>query len=267
MGQPGSGYAARMEPIPPTADALARLERLGATEVHSGLESVARLLELIAPQCVGLSLSLVEDGLTFTLAASDLQTVGLDAIQYLDGGPCADAVHGNEVLEVETTALSEDRWSMYARATAAHGVQSSLSMPLVDGDRAVGGVNLYGSTPDAFEDRVDEIATIVGAWARGAVRDADLSFSSRLRAAEAPKILAKQADVDLATGLLAASQGIDTQTAELRLREAAERAGISPVDVAIPSSGCTPRAVSDAGHHTLEDRIVARLRRLAAVAS
>jgi len=207
MGQPGSGYAARMEPIPPTADALARLERLGATEVHSGLESVARLLELIAPQCVGLSL--VEDGLTFTLAASDLQTVGLDAIQYLDGGPCADAVHGNEVLEVETTALSEDRRSMYARATAAHGVQSSLSMPLVDGDRAVGGVNLYGSTPDAFEDRVDEIATIVGAWARGAVRD-----------------------VDLATGLLAASQGIDTQTAELRLREAAERAGISPVDVA-----------------------------------
>jgi len=208
MGQPGSGYAARMEPIPPTADALARLERLGATEVHSGLESVARLLELIAPQCVGLSLSLVEDGLTFTLAASDLQTVGLDAIQYLDRGPCVDAVHG---------------------------VQSSLSMPLVDGDRVVGGVNL--------------------------------SFSSRLYAAEAPKILAKQADVDLATGLLAASQGIDTQTAELRLREAAERAGISPVDVAIPSSGCTPRAVSDAGHHTLEDRIVARLRRLAAVAS
>jgi len=162
-----------MELVPSTADALARLERLGATEVHAGLESIARLPELIAPQCVGLGMGLVEDGLTFTLAASDLQTVGLDAIQYLDRGPCVDAVHG---------------------------VQSSLSMPLVDGDRVVGGVNL--------------------------------SFSSRLYAAEAPKILAKQADVDLATGHLAASQGIDTQTAERRLREAAERAGTSPVDVA-----------------------------------
>lgn len=108
-----------MELIPPTADALARLERLGATEVHAGLESIARLPELIAPQCVGLSMGLVEDGLTFTLAASDLQTVGLDAIQYLDRGPCVDAVHG---------------------------VQSSLSMPLVDGDRVVGGVNLSFSS-------------------------------------------------------------------------------------------------------------------------
>jgi GAF domain-containing protein len=164
--------------------------------------------------------------------ATDLQAAALDAFQDLDGGPCVQAVHDNEVLDVET-ALSEEHWSMYARATAAKGIQSSLSMPLVDRARVVvGGVNLYASAPGVFEDHIDEVAEVVGAWAPAAVRDADLSFSSRLRAAEAPGVLADQADVDMATGLLAASQHIDTTTAEQRLREAAKRVGIAPADVA-----------------------------------
>jgi GAF domain-containing protein len=221
-----------MQPIPSTSEALKRLERLGATEVQDGLEVIGRQVEDIAPECVGLSLSLVDDGLTFTLAGAGLQTLSLDAIQYLDGGPCVQAVADNQVIEVDTSALSEERWSMYARATAVQGVQSSVSMPLLDGERVVGGVNLYGGTPHAFEGCIDEIATVVGGWAPAAVRDADLTFSSQLRAAEAPKILARQADVDMATGLIAASQGIDTRAAALRLREAAERAGIAAVELA-----------------------------------
>jgi len=220
-----------MEPIRPTTEALGKLDQLGATAVQAGLQRIAGQVEAIVPQCVGLSLSLLRDNVTFTLVATDLQAVALDAFQDPDGGPCVQAVHDNEVLDVET-ALSEEHWSMYARATAAEGIQSSLSMPLVDRARVVGGVNLYASAPGVFEDHIDEVAEAVGAWAPAAVRDADLSFSSRLRAAEAPGVLADQADVDMATGLRAAGQHIDTTTAEQRLREAAERVGIAPADVA-----------------------------------
>ena len=220
-----------MEPIRPTTEALGKLDQLGATAVQAGLQRIAGQVEAIVPQCVGLSLSLLRDNVTFTLVATDLQAAALDAFQELAGGPCVQAVHDDEVLDVET-ALSEEHWSMDARATAAEGIQSSLSMPLVDRARVVGGVNLYASAPGVFEDHIDEVAEAVGAWAPAAVRDADLSFSSRLRAAEAPGVLANQADVDMATGLLAASQHIDTTTAEQRLSEAAERVGIAPAEVA-----------------------------------
>lgn len=161
-----------MEPIRPTTEALGKLDQLGATAVQAGLQRIAGQVEAIVPQCVGLSLSLLRDNVTFTLVATDLQAAALDAFQDLDGGPCVQAVHDNEVLDVET-ALSEEHWSMYARATAAEGIQSSLSMPLVDRARVVGGVNLYASAPGVFEDHIDEVAEAVGAWAPAAVRDAD----------------------------------------------------------------------------------------------
>ena len=121
---------------------------------------------------------------------------------------------------------------MFARASAVHGVQSSLSMPLLDQGRVVGGVDLYASTRDAFRGHHDELARIVSAHAPDAVQDADLSFSTRERAAAAPGVLAAQADIDMAVGLIAASQGVDTETALERLRDAAARSRSTDGEVA-----------------------------------
>ncbi|MEO7059953.1 MAG: hypothetical protein ABI083_09555 [Lapillicoccus sp.] len=73
-------------------------------------------------------------------------------------------------------ALDEERWSMYARATAAHRVQSSLSLPLLDDSQVVGGLNLYGSSRDTFVGHVEALAAAIGATSVAAVGDADLSF-------------------------------------------------------------------------------------------
>lgn len=222
-----------MEPIPPTVLAIEHLDRLGETRVEEALRRIADEVLVLVPQCVGLSLTLVEDGVTLTLAAAGLDTLPLDAMQYLDGGPCVDAVEDNAPLVTNLSdPLSEQRWSMFARESAARGVQSSLSMPLLEDDVAVGGVNFYGSTPDAFDGHEDQVAHLVGASAGAAVRDADLDFSTRLQAGEAPEQLAKQADVDLAVGFVASSQGVDTETARQRLRDAATRAGVSELEVA-----------------------------------
>ena len=49
---------------------------------------------------------------------------------------------------------------------------STLSMPIhVDGE-VVGGVNLYGATPNGFAGKESRLAAILGAWAPGAVRNA-----------------------------------------------------------------------------------------------
>ena len=222
-----------MEPIPPTRAAIEKLERLGDTDVERILRRLGERVVAEVPTCVGLSLTLVDDNVTLTLVASDPDTSQLDAMQYLDGGPCVEATTSGRVVEInEADLLDEERWSLFARSSATHGVQSSLSMPIVGEGRVVGGVNLYASTRDAFRGHHDELARIVGAHAADAVNDSDLAFSTRLRAAAAPGVLAAQADIDMAVGFIAASQGIDTETALERLRDAAVRSASTDVEVA-----------------------------------
>src|SRR3954447_15950930 len=107
---------------------------------------MARRVRGVVPELVGLSLGVIEDGLTLTLVASVEQLAALDAVQYLDGGPCVAAVDRAEPLDVNVgDLLDEQRWQLYARTSAAVGVASSLSLPVMDGDRVLGGVNLYAS--------------------------------------------------------------------------------------------------------------------------
>ena len=222
-----------MEPVPETREVIDRMAKEGDTEVAVVLLRMGRSAQEVVPECVGLSLGLVEEGLTFTLVASSKEAAALDAVQYLDGGPCVQASHQNETVAGELTdPLDESRWLMWARASAAAGVASSLSLPILRHGRLIGGVNLYASTPDAFDAHHAELAQALDASADGAITNADLSFSSRMEAAESPSRLADQHDVDLALGIIASSQDVDIPTARLRLVQAAARAGITEAQAA-----------------------------------
>src|SRR4051794_3018224 len=189
---------------------------------------MGRQAQDIVPECVGLSLALFEDGLTFTLAASAEDIAGLDAVQYLDGGPCVAAAHDDETVEANTGDLiDEHRWLLYARASAAAGVAGSLTLPIVRGEQVTGSVNLYASTENAFAGHHQELAAALGASAVHAILNADLSFSTRLAAAEAPKRVVEQNEIDRVLGIIAASRHVDIPAARERLRQAAARAGIT----------------------------------------
>ena len=217
-----------MKPIPETQQALDELSRGGDTEVEDTLLRMGRKAKRIVPECVGLSLASLHDGITLTLVASSDEIAVLDAVQYLDGGPCVQAAHEDQTLDVNADDLfSEDRWMMYAQASAAHGVASSLSLPLLHAGRVVGSINLYASTPDAFEGHHRDLAEVLGSSAASAVVNADLSFATRLEAVEAPQRIVDQNDIDIAIGILSANQGVDIGTAQERLRQAAARAGIT----------------------------------------
>ena len=194
---------------------------------------MGRRVEELVPECVGLSLAVLEGGLTFTLVASDLQAAALDAAQYLDGGPCVDAVEeGRRHSVTIEDLLDEGRWQIYAESSAAVGVASSLSLPIFRGGRVVGGVNLYASTPDAFNGRHQVLADAVGASVQDAVTNADLSFSTRKAAAEAPTRFNDERDIDVALGVIAARRDVEIAAARRRLDDAAQRAGITTVQAA-----------------------------------
>lgn len=221
-----------MRPLPETAEALDDFgpfdfqnQALSERLARIGDEVVARV-----PDCVGLSLTLRELEVTFTLVADVLDTAVLDAMQYLDGGPCVDAILSGSVVATSDDPLDdpldEQRWQLFVAARAAKGVESTLSLPIVGGDVVIGGFNLYGATPTCFDGHHDELARTLGAWAGGATTNADLSFGTREIARRAPAVLQQAVNLARVSSLLAAKHGGDVGRWQDRIRSAAVRAGI-----------------------------------------
>ncbi|MCW2847342.1 MAG: hypothetical protein JWR90_1316, partial [Marmoricola sp.] len=180
--------------------------------------------------CVGLSLAWLDRGVAFTLVATDEDIAVLDAVQYLAGGPCVDAVANdqNEGIEVhEQDLLDEDSWRYFSQATAAKAIRSTLTLPLTQDGAVVGSANLYAASDRAFEGHDHEIARILGTSASSIVRNADLSFSTRQTAERSPESANAKWLIDVAIGIIAESQKLDPDAAAYRLMAAAQRAGIS----------------------------------------
>jgi len=216
-----------MEPIPESTraddwfgpfllddeDLLPLLRRLGV-----------RLVELV-PACVGLSVSMLEHDVTFTVASSAPPILLLDAFQYADDGPCLAAV-GSASAVSWSDEDAEEKWRTFAAASASAGVASTLSFPIVRDERVVGGFNLYASTPHAFDGHHQEVADLLGGWAGGATTNADLSFTTRDLARQAPEKLHDQTRLAVAGALLAQALWCDHDAAVERLRRAAHQAAL-----------------------------------------
>jgi GAF domain-containing protein len=220
-----------VKPIPQTIELANELSRYQPdADVLDYLQGIADKVEALVPDCVGLSLAWLERGVAFTLVATDVEIAVLDAVQYLAGGPCVDAVADDthEGLEVhEHDLLDESLWQYFSQATAAKAIRSTLTLPLTQDGAVVGSVNLYAASDQAFEGHDDEIAKILGASVSDIVRNADLSFSTREAAERSPESAKAQGLVDVAVGMIAESLKLDLDTAAQRLMAAAQRAGIS----------------------------------------
>ena len=223
----------QLGPTPRTAEALRELARQGEVSLGIELYAMAGRVRALVPELIGLSLGVVEDGVTLTLVSSLEELAALDAVQYLGGGPCVAAADRGEPVEVNVSdLLDEGDWHLYARAGAAHGIASTLSLPIMSEDRVIGGVNLYASASDAFHGLHEEIAAAVGSDAALAVTNADLSFRTRAAANEAPTRVREGSDINIALGLISAEQGVNIPVARQRLLNAARRAGITEAQAA-----------------------------------
>jgi hypothetical protein len=217
-----------MEPIPETDEALAELERFGDVELRGDLQRLTALAQARVPGLVGVSLGLVAEDLVLTYVASGMDVAALDAVQYADDGPCVEAVREGETVRTDAgSLLDEGRWLLFAQAIAAAGIRSTLSIPFRRGGVITGGVNLYGDAGDTFDGRVEELSDLFGAWAPGAVANADLSFATRLEAVRSPERLRGQAYLDQAMGLLVGALDVEPAAAEDRMKRAAAQAGVT----------------------------------------
>jgi GAF domain-containing protein len=221
-----------LAPIEATREAFAWMRAFGDSHLEESISAMAERVKAIAPHCIAMSVAVSRGDYTFTLTADRYLAALLDAVQYLDGGPCVEALVTEEAQVTRSLPTDEGQWQMFAAAKAFAGIASTLSFPLMTEKGTFGGVNLYGAAVDAFDGLHEELATVLGAWAGGAVTNADLDFTSRVRAAATPERLRDDSDIEIATGMVAQQQGVGLEEARDRLRQAAVSAGVTEAEFA-----------------------------------
>lgn len=216
-----------MEFLPATAAALDEYLTLSEPDLGDTLTAMGASAALIIPELVGLSLSLFDEVLTFTMVATPVPIADLDSEIVDAGAPGPRA--GTGATASAAGPMDELSWLEQAQEGAAPGVSSSLSLPLLEQGRGrvVGGVSLYASTAEAFTHNHQPLADVLGASAACAVTNSDLGFATRGLAAEAPDRLRTQQLIDVAVGILAAREQLAVNVAREELARAAKRAGIT----------------------------------------
>lgn len=178
------------------------------------------------PECVGMSASLRGHGVTLTVVSSDDLVGALDAVQYVDGGPCVQSLADGQILDGNEQQNIEQEWLLFAEASKRSRIASTLSLPVPWEREGVLGFNLYASSATAFLGMHDELATMLGAWAGGAQVNTDLLFRTRALAELAPTILKEATVLAVLAGRLAHYLDMDVDEAQERLRTAAARAAV-----------------------------------------
>ncbi|RKT78860.1 hypothetical protein DFJ68_2314 [Terracoccus luteus] len=215
-----------MEPIPETRRAFIDLVRYEEFDLEPHIRGWIDAVLAVVPDLVGVSFTMIAEGLTFTYEAVPEVAAALDAVQYLDAGPCVETVHDGQARETVMSALDEDRWRLFAEAGAAVGVRSTLSLPIADDTGSVvASINLYGLRADSFRGQADRLAAALGSWPQGVTHNADLAFQSRQQAQVTPERLAEREIIERAVWMISGRYDISIEQAQARLADASERAG------------------------------------------
>lgn len=209
-----------MELLPQSREALDEYVTPSVDDVEGLLRLIESWAVRAVPECVALSVTLLDDDLTFTLVdaeTNDLRPRARDSRSQPDLMDQAKDLH----------ALDEGGWADMARERAFEGIASTVCLPVVEDGRAVLNIDLYASTAHAFTNRIDGLVEALGAWQAGAVTNADLGFDTLRQAEAAPERLREQRQIDVAVGVLAATVSVTTDEALALIREAAVLAGIA----------------------------------------
>jgi hypothetical protein len=126
------------------SEGIAELSRLLVNE-EALEDTLHRVAELACRNIGGADLAgvtLLRDDRATTAVFTDPTSPEIDAEQYRTGtGPCLDAFRHEQVNRIDSTA-DDERWPAFSKAAAEHGIQSTISLPLVVMGRSARGAPL-----------------------------------------------------------------------------------------------------------------------------
>ncbi|MDI5974624.1 GAF and ANTAR domain-containing protein [Amycolatopsis magusensis] len=206
----------------------------GLTVVHTVISACA---EVLGTDAAGVLITDPRGGLAM-VAASDERARFAELLQvHTEQGPCRDCIAENTVVSAADLRDSGARWPVFADAALAQGLHAVFAFPMRLLDDAVGGLNLFFTTPTELSDRQRHQAQALTDLAvLGLTQEHDQRRLERL-AERSLTTLNERAHVNQAIGMLAGTAGIDPDSARDRLAAHSIATGQSLLAVARAVTG------------------------------
>src|SRR4051794_13571901 len=162
------------EHSPDLSQAIEELGQIVLAErpLNDILETVVGLAKRTLQGRVETSVTLIDAGSPVTAAFTSDLALALDERQYTDDrGPCFDAAAAGTLISLPELD-GDTRWPRFAAEAVAHGVRSSLSVPLPVQRQLTGALNFYAFEPHAFDAETSAVAETFAGHAAVAVANA-----------------------------------------------------------------------------------------------
>jgi GAF domain-containing protein len=182
------------------------------------------------PGADAVSITRKRSGSFETVGSTDDAANRADALQYEAGaGPCVDAMDKDNAF-YSADLSSDRRWGDFGPIAAQTvGVRSVLSVRLALEDRdAIAGLNIYSRTPEAFDERAQQLAWLLATHAGVVVA----ALVAREKVANLQAALETSRDIGLAMGVLMISHKITREQSFDLLRMASQRSHRKLRDIA-----------------------------------
>jgi GAF domain-containing protein len=215
-------------------EALLSLSRFNLTDgadLESLLERVADLAVTQLDGCDMAGITMIGPEGPTTVVFTDAIAPEIDVAQYRSGqGPCLDAFRTGTILRIDETA-TDGRWPEFAASAVAHGVHSTLSLPLRADDEPIGALNLYSRARATFED-TEQIAVVFVTHAASILANAQAYWTGRALTEQLEEALLSRPVIEQAKGILMQEHGCDADHAFEILRQRSPRANRKLRDLA-----------------------------------
>jgi GAF domain-containing protein len=188
------------------AESMTVLAQLSVVD-HSMVEILGRLAALAndtLDRSCSVGLTLETKGALGTPVFTDERVPEIDEWQYKTGaGPCVDAFRTGEIQINESTP-NDDRWPQFSAVCEVHGILSTLSVPVSNGN-TLGALNFYASSEGPFDRDDVDVAAAFAAQAAIVVDHATAYWTVRDLADQLTEALESRVVIEQAKGILIAS--------------------------------------------------------------
>ncbi len=193
--------APQHDPLHAALDALSSY-LIGSDPLDATVERVAQITVDAFPAARFAGISTLIEGEPQTAFFTDQEAPEIDAAQYETGkGPCLDAFRHRVVYRVTDTE-SEKRWTAFAAAASAHGIRSTISLPMIANDEAVGALNLYSPQVGGFEDVDEDLGVKLAAQAAVLLTNSQVYWDAYRLTENMQEAMRSRATIEQAKGLL-----------------------------------------------------------------
>jgi GAF domain-containing protein len=179
----------------------------------------------------GLMIIGADDGLQAVVASDELSLALEELQERLGEGPCVDAVTYDRIITTED--LRDDpRYQRLAAEVVPLGVRAVLGMPVHIGGTAAGTLNIFARKPRQWHDDESNALLAFANVAASTLSTAVAAHRGDVLVRQLEYALVNRVDIERATGIVMARQGIDAVSAFNVLRDRARSSRRKVIDVA-----------------------------------